>query len=89
MVYTLRANNQTYTIGDHAARRMRERFITEEMVIAALENGTITEQAHGVDLYEYPFFFEATEETIIVQVAVLIEKCFIKSVIDDTQGQEN
>jgi hypothetical protein len=84
MTFTIRANNKEYVVGDHAARRMRERFITEDMIIKALENGTIHLQPHGVDLYEYEYFFEETGEYIVVQVAVLEENQFIKSVIDVT-----
>jgi Domain of unknown function (DUF4258) len=88
MAFIIRANNKDYVVGDHAARRMRERFISEEMVIETLQRGDMTQQPHGVDLYEYTLFFEETQETVIIQVAVIEEKRFIKSVIDDTQTQD-
>lgn len=87
MTFIIRANNKDYTVGDHAARRMRERYISEEMVIETLERGDVMQQPYGVDLYEYTFFFEETSETIIIQVAVIEGERFIKSVIDDTQDE--
>jgi hypothetical protein len=86
MVYIIRANNKTYTVSPHAAMRMLQRYISEEMLVEALENGAIIEQEHGIDVYETRLFDEVLEQTVIVQVAVDEETETIVSVIDDTEG---
>lgn len=87
MAFIIRANNKDYTVGDHAARRMIERFIPEEMVVETLENGTMTEQPHGTDLYECEIYDTTLEAVVIVRVVVDEETKIIVSVIDDTEGE--
>jgi len=84
VAFLIRANNKDYTVGDHAARRMRERFILEEMVISTLENGAMTEQSHGTDLYEHQVYDEILEAIVIVRVVVDESNRIIVSVIDET-----
>lgn len=86
MPFVIHANHKDYIVGDHASRRMRERYIIEEMVISTLERGDVTEQSHGVDLYELQWFSEETQEILIIQVAVIERNRFIKSIIDDTES---
>jgi hypothetical protein len=84
MTFIIRANNKDYIVSSHAAERMMQRFITEEMVIQTLENGTLTQQARGTDLYEHQIFDETLEEYVIVRVAVDEEAHLIVTVIDHT-----
>ena len=84
-VYIIHANNKAYTVSPHAAMRMVQRFIPEEMIIEALENGTVTEQAHGSDLYERQIYDDALEAVIVVRVVVDEETGTIVTVIDDTE----
>ena len=87
MAYIIRANNKNYTVSVHAAKRMVQRFIPEEMVIETLENGTIMEQAHGTDLYEHSIFDPTLEDMIIVRVIVDETTRTIVSVIDDNETE--
>lgn len=82
--FIIHANNKDYMVSDHAAKRMRERFISEELIIETLENGTVFTQAHGIDLYEHEIYDIYLEAMIIVRVAVDEENRVIVSVIDDT-----
>lgn len=86
MTYTIYANNKAYTVIDHAARRMLERFISEEMIIETLERGALIEQPHGTDLYEHQIYDEYAEDIRIIRVAVDEVTKEIKSVIDDSNG---
>jgi len=63
---------------------MLERFISDELVIKTLENGHITEQPHGRDLYEHQIYDQILEIMVIVQVVVEEDVRIIVSVIDDT-----
>ena len=53
MVFILRANQRNYVVSEHAAKRMIERFISEELIVAVLEYGTAIDQPHGRVLYEH------------------------------------
>jgi hypothetical protein len=68
--YTIIANGKAYTVSLHAANRMLQRGITEVMVVATLENGTIRVQERDTDLYEYQWFDASLQDYIIVQVVV-------------------
>jgi hypothetical protein len=83
-MYTITANNKTYTVDPHAAIRMIQRGIEESWVIETLENGTITEQANGRDSYEFQKWIEDWDETIIIQVIVEEDILLIVTVIDST-----
>jgi uncharacterized protein DUF4258 len=85
MSFILRANNKDYTVSDHAARRMLERFISEEIVIETLENGALIEQEQGNDAYEHQIYDETLEDIIIVRVVVDEENGQIVTVIDFTR----
>jgi hypothetical protein len=85
MAFIIRANNKDYTVSDHAARRMMQRYISETMMIETLENGTMTEQPHGADLYEHQIYDETLEAMVIVRVVVNEEARTIVSVIDSTE----
>jgi hypothetical protein len=87
MAYTIRANNKDYTVSDHAARRMRERYIPEEMVVEALENGVWVAQPHHTDLYEHEIYDDILDTMIIVRVVVDEKTRTIVSVIDDTESK--
>lgn len=82
MFYTIRANHKIYEVSAHAAARMRERDIAEEMVIITLEEGSLYLQHHGIDRYEYEFVEE--DRVRIIQVAVDEPNRIIVSVIEDT-----
>ena len=56
MAFIIRANNKDYEVSLHAANRMMQRGISEEMVVATLEYGEFYQQAHGTDLYEYQLY---------------------------------
>ncbi|MDX1993610.1 MAG: DUF4258 domain-containing protein [bacterium] len=86
MAFTIVANNKTYTIIDHAALRMLERDITEQMVIDVLENGMLTTQPHGRDVYEAEIVHPDLGETLVVQVVIDEAKRIILTVIDITEG---
>ncbi|MCL4249081.1 MAG: DUF4258 domain-containing protein [Anaerolineae bacterium] len=85
MAYILRANNKDYTVSYHALQRMIERSIPEEMIIAALENGSLIEQPHGNDRYEYQLYDEDLEDIVIVQVIVDEASQTIVTVMDVTE----
>jgi hypothetical protein len=87
VAFIIHANNKDYTVGIHAARRMRERFIPEDMVIETLESGTVVEQPHGTDLYERQIYDETLETSVIVRVIVDEKNRTIVSVIDDTEEE--
>jgi hypothetical protein len=84
-VYIIHANNKAYTVSPHAATRMVQRFIAEAMVIETLENGTVTEQAQGSDLYEHQLYDDILEAFIVVRIVVDEETRTIVTVIDDTE----
>jgi hypothetical protein len=84
MPYVLRANGKDYEVTAHAARRMVQRAIPEAMVIETVEQGTVTEQPHGTDLYEHQIYDTTLDEMVIVRVVVDEENRRIISVIDDT-----
>lgn len=85
MAYIIKANNKDYVVSPHAAMRMLQRGIPESLVILTLENGTITEQSHGTDLFEYSVYDDTWEETITIQVVVDENNQIIVTVIDQTQ----
>lgn len=85
MAYVLRANNKDYTVSDHARHRMIERSIPEEMIIATLENGSLIEQPHGNDRYEYQLYDADLEDIILVQVIVDEASRTIVTVMDVTE----
>ena len=66
MAYIIRASNKDYIVSPHAAARMLQRGISEALVILTLENGTISEQPHGTDLFEYSVYDDTWEETITI-----------------------
>ncbi|MBC8170067.1 MAG: DUF4258 domain-containing protein [Anaerolineae bacterium] len=84
MAFIIRANHKDYTVTYHAAQRMLERYISEEMIIDTLENGELIEQAHGIDLYKLPIYEDILEAMVIVRIAVEETSRTIVSVIDDT-----
>jgi len=84
-VYIIHANNKAYTVSPHAAMRMVQRFIVEEMIIETLQNGTVIEQAQGNDLYEHQIYDDTLEAFIVVHVVVDEETRTIVTVIDDTE----
>jgi hypothetical protein len=88
MSYTIHANQKDYEVTPHAANRMLERGITEEMVINTLENGEITEQEHGTDLYEYQSYDLEWDDIVIVRVVVDEEDQIIVTVIDVTDEDQ-
>lgn len=83
MTFPLIANRKTYTVSDHAAERMIQRFISEPMIVETLEHGAVIEQEHGIDLYEHQI--DDGDEWLIIQVAVDEEKRVIVTVIDGSQ----
>ena len=85
MAYIIRASNKDYLVSPHAAARMLQRGITEAQIIQTLENGTITEQEHGTDLFEYSVYDEAWQETITLQVVVDENNQIIVTVIQTTE----
>ena len=87
MTFSIHVNKRNYTVSDHAAQRMLERFIPEELVIATLANGTITKQPHGTDQYEHQIYDEILEGIVIVRVIVNEKTRTIISVIDSTEAE--
>lgn len=67
---------------------MLQRGISETLVILTLENGTISEQPHGTDVYEYTFYESTWEETITVQVIVDENNLIIVTIFVDTQDAQ-
>lgn len=88
MAYMIKASNKEYLITQHAASRMLQRGISEAWVILTLENGTITEQPHGTDMFEYSIYDDRWAETIIIQVVVDENNRIIVTVISYTQEAE-
>jgi len=88
MAYIIRASNKDYIVSPHAASRMLQRGITEAQIILTLENGTITEQSHGNDLFEYSVYDEGWQETVIIQVVVDENNQIIVTVISQTTEEE-
>ncbi len=88
MAYVIRANNKDYVVSTHAAARMLQRGISEAQILLTLENGTITEQPHGTDLYEYTFYDATWEETITIQVVADENNLIIVTVIVHTQEDQ-
>jgi len=87
MAYIIRASNKDYIVSPHAAARMLQRGISEALVILTLENGTISEQPHGTDLFEYSVYDDTWEETITIQVIVDENDQIIVTVIGQTQEE--
>lgn len=87
MAYIIRAGNRDYLVSPHAASRMLQRGISEEWVILTLENGTITEQSHKTELFEYSFYDDLWEETITIQVVVDEHNQIIVTVIQSTEEE--
>lgn len=87
VAYIITANNKDYLVSPHAATRMLQRGISEALVILTLENGTITEQPHGTDLFEYSVYDEMWEETITIQVVVDENNQIIVTVINPTEEE--
>jgi hypothetical protein len=85
MAYIIKASNKDYIVSPHAAARMLQRGISEELVILTLENGTITVQSHGTYLFEYSLYDDAWEEMITIQVVVDENNQIIVTVVDQTQ----
>lgn len=83
-MYTIRANNKTYRVGDHAAYRMIQRNIQEEWLIETLEQGDMTSQANERDKYELQKWIDDWQEWLILQVIVKEDVLLIITVIDDT-----
>jgi len=81
MNYIITANGTAYTVTYHASRRMIQRFISEEQVITVLEAGTIKEQNHGTDLYEYDWYDRDAAAYRTLQVIVDPSQQLIISVI--------
>jgi len=85
MVFILRANQRNYVVSEHAAKRMIERFISEELIVAVLEYGTVIDQPHGRVLYEHSVDDEIIEGVIIIGVVVDETTNTIVTVIDNTE----
>jgi Domain of unknown function (DUF4258) len=83
MVFVIHANHKSYLVGDHALKGMRQDGITEEMIIEALEQGDMIEQAHGSWKYERQV--ETGDHFVIVVVITTEEDNFIKTVYDDSR----
>lgn len=81
MPFDLWINRKRYTVGAHAAKRMIQRAISEEMIIRTMEEGSINELYHS-DHYEHAFFDETLNETIVIRVVVDERQRFIRTVID-------
>ncbi|MDX2139256.1 MAG: DUF4258 domain-containing protein [Chloroflexota bacterium] len=86
MDYIIHANNKDYIVTYHAAKRMFQRFIDEQLVIETLEQGDLIEQSHGTDLYEYAI--DIGDKVLILQVTVDEQERTIVSVIDDTVAKD-
>ena len=86
MTYQITANNKEYTVSYHAAQRMLQRFISEEMMIITLEHGTLIEQTHGIDLYEYEYNDDS--EIRVIRVTVDEDARVIVTVIEESQTDE-
>jgi hypothetical protein len=61
------------------------RNISEQMLIDTIEQGTLTIQDHGTDLYEMEFDLEDEHIWLIIQVVVDEFERIIVSIIDDTE----
>jgi hypothetical protein len=84
VVYELTANNKRYTIIEHAAERMLQRGITDEMVIDTMENGDVITQPNGRDRYEKEIDLP-DGSYMIVQVIVEENEKEIITIIDYTR----
>ncbi len=87
MAYIIRASNKDYLVSPHAAARMLQRGITEAQIILTLENGTIIEQSHGTDLFEYSIYDDRWEETITIHVVVDENNQIIVTVMHQTEEE--
>lgn len=83
-MYRIFANQTDYWVTSHAARRMLQRGITDEMVIDVLENGEMTSQPHGTDLYGKEVYDELSEEWLFIEVVVDEMNHIIVTVIDNS-----
>jgi hypothetical protein len=81
MPFDLWINRKRYTVGAHAAKRMMQRAISEDMIIRTMEEGSINELYHS-DLYEHAFYDEALGEMFVIRVVVDEQRRFIRTVID-------
>ena len=88
-MFIIYANNKAYTVSEHAVRRMVERDIPELWVVETLEEGAVSTQGHGIDLYEHQIEDAMYNQIIIVQVVVNEGQRIIISVIDDTEQTDS
>jgi len=88
LAFIILANQKNYTVTDHAALRMMQRGISEQMIINVLEHGSVTTQPHENDLYEHQIYVEEWGEMLIIQVVVDEDNREIRTVIDDTSEGE-
>ncbi|MBC7812377.1 MAG: DUF4258 domain-containing protein [Burkholderiales bacterium] len=88
MTHIIRAHNIDYIVRVHALDNMRERFISDELVIKTLEEGELIEQAHGNDLCELHYFDDYFQEIVVIRVAVNEPQKAIITVIDDTRPKK-
>ncbi|HEX2619703.1 MAG TPA: DUF4258 domain-containing protein [Phototrophicaceae bacterium] len=89
MGFVIHASHKAYTVSYHAARRMMQRYISEDMVIATLENGALNHQPQGLDVYRYLIDDDLLETTVMVRVVVNESTRMIVSVIDETGSVED
>lgn len=88
MSFPLWINHKRYIVGDHAARRMLERGISDDTIIRTMEEGSVQEQQHKNDLYEHTFYDECLRDTITIRIIVNERLRFIMTVIDLTDDEE-
>ncbi len=88
MAFTLQVHRKTYLVGDHAARRMIECGISEDMIVRTLEDGLIIDQNHHSDLYEHTFYDDLLQDTFTIRVVVDEVQRLIMTVIDLTPDDE-
>jgi hypothetical protein len=82
-MYLIRIRNIEYEVSVHAAKRMLQRFISEEMVIETVEQGMLIDQPHGIDLYEHQLYDPEDQQMRIIRIAVNLNERTIVSVFDD------
>ena len=85
MTHIIRAHNIDYIVRIHALDNMRERYISDELVIRTLEEGELIDQAHGNDMYELQYFDNDFQEIVVIRVVVNERQWAIITVIDDTR----
>jgi hypothetical protein len=88
MPFEIWVNRKRYTVGAHAAKRMIQRAISEEMVIRTLEEGAINTLYHS-DHYEHAFYDDTLQETVVLRVVVDEQRRFIRTVIDLSDEDDN